>query len=75
MREWSWDRNPHLIQSDQISSVEEHSMFKENRNTLVAQWIEHLTSNQEVAGSSPARGKYFYFYKCLCGAMVSVSVF
>ena len=27
----------------------------------MAQWIEHLTSNQEVAGSSPARGKYFYF--------------
>ena len=28
--------------------------------TRVAQWIAHLTSNQGVAGSSPASGKTFF---------------
>jgi hypothetical protein len=27
--------------------------FEENNQALVAQWIAHLTSNQEVVGSSP----------------------
>jgi hypothetical protein len=30
------------------------------RIALVAQWIEHQTSNLGVAGSSPARGIYFW---------------
>lgn len=28
-------------------------------NTPIAQWTEHLTTNQEVAGSNPARGTTF----------------
>ena len=27
---------------------------------LVAQWIRHLTTNQGIAGSSPAKIKYFF---------------
>ena len=29
---------------------------------LVAQWIRHLTTNQGIAGSSPAKIKYFMFF-------------
>ena len=34
----------------------EHSWYV----ALVAQWIEHQTSNLGVAGSSPARGSVFW---------------
>ena len=31
----------------------------------VAQWIRHLTTNQGIAGSSPARVKIFFFCEYL----------
>jgi hypothetical protein len=35
-------------------------------NALVAQWIEHQTSNLGVAGSSPAWGKIIFWTVCVC---------
>lgn len=37
---------------------------------LVAQWIEHQTSNLGVAGSSPARGTIFFTYLVIVRARV-----
>ena len=37
---------------------------------LVAQWIEHQTSNLGVAGSSPARGTIFFTYLIIVRARV-----
>jgi hypothetical protein len=56
------------------------SNIKDNKNlnnvriysdALVAQWIEHQTSNLGVAGSSPARGIYFG-YECVFSACTSL---
>src|SRR2546428_589476 len=37
-----------------------HSASRRNRNSPVAQSVERLTVNQDVAGSSPARGANFF---------------
>jgi hypothetical protein len=43
------------------------------RIALVAQWIEHQTSNLGVAGSSPARGISFWASKCSGSLVVMTS--
>jgi hypothetical protein len=42
------------------------------RSALVAQWIEHQTSNLGVAGSSPARGIRFPFLGVQCSGSLVV---
>jgi hypothetical protein len=53
------------IQSDALDPVLE-------RIALVAQWIEHQTSNLGVAGSSPARGIYFWALGVYCSGSLVV---
>ena len=36
--------------------------IKQKKKASLAQWIAHKTSNLGVAGSSPARGVYIYFF-------------